>query len=58
LLEPGIEAASVYIQNSAHGSNCVLLESLPYERVFFFDPLAKNTAASLSIYRSYVTLRS
>jgi len=58
LFEPGIESAGMNFQHSIHGRHWILLESCLYERVFFFDSLAKYTAASFNISRSSVTRRS
>jgi hypothetical protein len=58
LFEPGIESAGMNFQHTTHGHHWILLESCLYERVFFFDSLAKYTAASFNISRSSVTRRS
>jgi hypothetical protein len=58
LFELGIESAGMNFQHSTHGRHWILLGSCLYERVFFFDSLAKYTAASFDICRSCVTLRS
>ena len=58
LFEPGLESAGMNFQHSTHGLHWILLESCLYERVFFFDSLAKYTAGSFNISRSSVTLRS
>jgi hypothetical protein len=58
LFEPAIKPAGMNLQCSINGRHWILLEPCLYERVFFFDSLAKYTAASFNIFRSSVTRRS